>query len=204
MRKIWLVCIFSFLLIYFTACNASIKTNEDPQDMEVQMGNSVNDSKELWDTDFDDIWEIENEIDFLIAMNGWLCKKCNYGEDIEKLSHAERVFYVVFQLEGEVNNGGFSQYLYNSSGNFANEVAEALREIGANKTADICDQALTALDGEIPEDWELRQEKLESMITDEVDQILSECDNEFYSYPDNLDELNYKFITANRNLFTRN
>jgi hypothetical protein len=194
----------SFLFIYFTACNASNKTNEDPQDSEVQMGNAVTDFKELWDTDFDNIWDIENENNFLIAMNGWLCKKCNYGEDIEKLSHAERVFYVVYQLEGEVNNGGFSQYLFNSSGNFANEIVEALREIGANKTADICDKALSALGGKIPEDWELRQEKLESMITDEVDTILSKCDNEFYSYPDNLEELNYKFIEINRNQFTRN
>jgi len=203
MRKIWLVCIISFLLIFFTACDTSNKTNEAQKDLEAQMGNSVNDFKELWDTDFDDIWKIENENNFLIAMNGWLCKKCDYGENIEKLSHAERVFYVVFELEAEVNNGGFSQYLYNSSGNFANEIVKALSEIGADKTSDICDKAFAALGGEIPEDWELRQEKLESMITDEVDEILSECDSEFYNYPDNLEELNYKFILANRNQFTR-
>lgn len=94
--------------------------------------------------------------------------------------------------------------MYNSSGNFANEIVKALREIGADKTADICDKALTALGGEIPEDWELRQEKLESMITDEADKISSECDNEFYSYLDNLEDLNYKFIVATRNQFTRN
>ena len=167
------------------------------------MENSANDFNELWDTDFDDIWNIQEKNNFLIAMNGWLCKKCNYGDDIEKLSHAERVFYIVFELEGEVNNGGFSQYLYNSSGNFANEIIEALREIGADKTADICDTALTALGGEIPEEWELRQEKLESMITDSVDEILSECDNEFFKYPNDLVELNYQYILNNKTQFTR-
>ena len=166
--------------------------------------NSINGFEKLWDTDFDDIWKMQNESDFLIAMNGWLCKKCNYGDNIEKLSYAERVFYTVFQLEGEVNNGGFSQYLYNSSGDFANEIVKALCEIKAYKTADICDAALTALGSEIPENWELRQEKLESMITDEVGEILDEYDNEFYSCSDNLEELSYKFIITNKSQFTHN
>ena len=164
---------------------------------------SVKDFSNLWETDFDDIWNIENENNLLIALNGWLCKKSNYGDNIEKLSAAERVFYIIFQLEGEVNNGGFSQYFHNSNGNFANEVAKALREIGADETADICDTALAALGGEIPVEWALRQETLESVITDSVDKILSECDGAFYKYPDDLEELNYQYILNNKAQFTR-
>ena len=76
--------------------------------------------KNLFDTDFDDIWNIDNKNNFLIALNGWLCKKSNYGKSIDMLSDAEKAFFFVFQFEAEVNNGGFSQFLYNDSGSFAN------------------------------------------------------------------------------------
>lgn len=43
-------------------------------------------------------------------------KKCEYGEKLGQLSAAERVIYLIGEVEGEVNNGGFSQYMFNSSG----------------------------------------------------------------------------------------
>lgn len=51
-------------------------------------------------------------------MDDWLGEKCEYGEKIEKLSEAEKVFYLNQILEREVNNGGLSQFFYNASGNF--------------------------------------------------------------------------------------
>jgi len=162
---------------------------------------SAQNARALWDTDYDDIWKIENKNNFLIAMNGWLFKKSNAGEDIEKLSHAERVFFSIFQLEAEVNNGGFSQFFFNSSGSFSNEIVGALREIGANQAAEICQKALAALGCEMPMDLEERQEKLEDVLTDDVDAALSECDAAFCAYPDNLEELNYQFIFKNKAQF---
>lgn len=164
---------------------------------------SLNDFKGLWDTDFDDIWKIKNKNDFLIALNGWLCKKSNYGGNIEKLSDAEKVFYMIYDLEGEVNNGGFMQFFDNSGGKFANETSAALRKIGADKTAVICDKAISALGVKMPTDWEERRAMLDDVLTDEIGEVLSRCDNAFYEYPDNLVELNYQFIMENREKFTR-
>ena len=70
-------------------------------------------------------------------MNGWICKKCSYGEEIEKLSHAERIFYMIMLLEAEVNNGGFAQFFCNSSGKYSDEIINSLSNIGADKTAEI-------------------------------------------------------------------
>ena len=164
---------------------------------------SVNDFKNLWETDFDDIWIIENKNSMLIALNGWLCRKSNYGENIEKLSSAEKTFYLVFQLEGEVNNGGFSQFLYNSSGDFANDSAAALREIGAEKMAKICDRVLSEFGDAVPKNREERETMLDDTFTDEISEILSQCDNEFCKYPDDLVELNYQFVLYNKTRFTR-
>lgn len=57
---------------------------------------------------FDEIWEIENVNNFLVAMSVYLGKKCAYGEEFERLSEAEQVFYICNEVAQEVNNGGFS------------------------------------------------------------------------------------------------
>jgi hypothetical protein len=154
----------------------------------------------IWNCDFDDIWKIEDVNNFLVALNGWLCKKCNYGEEINKLSYAERIFYLNTQLEQEVNNGGFEQFFFNSSGDFANETLESLYAIGADETAKIYKKVLNAFDCEIPKNRDER----EYLITESVGVVLSKCDEEFYEYPDNLNELNNQFIIKNKDQFTRN
>ena len=76
-------------------------------------------SKKIWEMDINDIWTLENRNDFVIAMNSRICKKCANGDNIDALSNPERVFYITQQCETEVNNGGFSQYFFNSSGSFS-------------------------------------------------------------------------------------
>lgn len=156
----------------------------------------------LWESDLNTVWTIADKNQFLIAINGWLCRKCNYGEDIGKLSDAEKVFYLNTQLESEVNNGGFSQYFYNSSGDFANEVLYSLNAIGAEQTASIYRKALSALGGLLPKDRDEREELLDKILIDSVGELLNECDNDFFLYPDNLEELNYQYIINNKEQFT--
>lgn len=38
-------------------------------------------------------------------------------------------------------------------------------------------------------------------VADDVNDILSECDSEFYKYQDNLNQLNYQFILKNKTQF---
>ena len=163
----------------------------------------ANNVKALWDADFDDIWKSETKGNLLIALGGWLCKKGNYGNNIDKLSAAEKCFYLVYQLEGEINNGGFSQFFYNSSGDFANDTAAALREIGADKAADIYDKALAAFGGTVSKNRSERNIRLNDAISNSIIEILNQCDIEFYKYPDDLLELNYQFVMHNRTQFIR-
>lgn len=151
--------------------------------------------------DIVDIWKIDNKAIFLIAMNSCISKKCNYGENITKLSSQERIFYVVMQLEAEVNNGGFSQYFYNSSGDWSNEVVKSYRAIGAIKVADICKKAITSFGADIPPNRDVREIFLNQFMNDEVNRILDECDNEFYEYSEDLLNLNYQFIIKNKDSF---
>jgi hypothetical protein len=59
----------------------------------------------------------------------------------DKLTTPEKVFVCVWGLEGEVNNGGFDQYYFNSSGDHALDAEESLKAIGAKHTAQLVKQA---------------------------------------------------------------
>lgn len=58
---------------------------------EVKKKKPVNIVKDLLNADLETIWSIEDKNHFLIAMDGWLSRKCQFGKDIEKLSEAEKV-----------------------------------------------------------------------------------------------------------------
>lgn len=152
-------------------------------------------TQKLLDTDIRDIWDICNRNMFIIAMNGWLSKKCNYGENIATLTAEEKTVYIVLSFEAEANNGGFEQYLFNSSGGaFAGELVASLSAIGANRTADIYKKALENFTCELPADDELRSKLLDELLTDEISKIFASCDRQFYEYLDNLEMLVYQFI----------
>ena len=148
------------------------------------------------------IWNLTDTNDFVVAMTEHLDNKTQYGEDMSALSEAERIFYITQTLEMEVNNGGFSQFFYNSSGNFSNELVGAFTAIGANATAAICQKAISAFGRDIPVDRDEREKMLDELENDEIDEILEECDSAFCDYEDNLNELNYNFAMKNKESFT--
>lgn len=81
------------------------------------------------------IFEIEDENNLVVELYSYTYDKYLKNEDIDDLSKSEQTVFLTGLLENEVNNGGFAQFLYNDSGNFAYETLEALGEIGAAATA---------------------------------------------------------------------
>lgn len=110
---------------------------------------------------------------------------------MDALNPHERIIYITQTLEQEVNNGGFSQFFYNSTGDFANELADAFIAIGADKTAAICQKALSAFRGAVPTNRAQRQTLLDRM---HCDKLWDKCDNAFYEYEDDLESLNRAYI----------
>lgn len=119
--------------------------------------------------------------------------------DFEEQTAAEKVYHLIWELEAEVNNGGFAQYFANSSGDYAIHVVAALRAIGANAAADIAQRAIAIVFGSLPPpmDREQREATL-ARIAPSQQEDLNACDNAFFKYPDNLTNLLYDYIAANR------
>ncbi len=154
----------------------------------------------------DKIWAIEEKENFIFEMSQYISQKCGYGESIESLNEEQRVFYITQVLEMEVNNGGFSQFFFNSDGIFANELVESFEKIGAVKTVEICKKAVSIFGDEIPTDRDEIQNILvpdDEKEEEKIEKLLNECDNEFFEYEDDLVELNYQFIINNKESFLK-
>jgi hypothetical protein len=139
------------------------------------------------------------EIDLIRISEAVWAREAAVG--VNALSPAERVFLCVWNLEAEVNNGGFEQFYINSAGDNALETPIALREIGATQAAAIAEEA-NSLFGPSgpPADRDARTEILES-LGETATEALNALDVRFYEYPDNLEDLLRQFVDRNREQF---
>jgi hypothetical protein len=114
--------------------------------------------------------------------------------EFDALSEPQKVFRAVWELEAEVNNGGFLQYLENSSGQLAAHAANALRAIGANVMADVVAGALhVAGAGASSPDEGVRAAAVAALPPDRRE-TLDELDRAFLGYPENLTVLLYAYV----------
>ena len=113
------------------------------------------------------------------------------------LRPSEQVFYAIWVLEGEVNNGGFDQYFSNSSGEHARDALTALRTIGASSAFDIAQAAFALFGPSGPStDWETRRRQLESFDEATAMRLLA-LDRAFQDYPDNISCLLAAYMQQN-------
>ncbi len=70
------------------------------------------------------------------------------GDVLRQLPTGMQSIYVTLILQGEVDNGGFNQYFWNTSGSLAVEAVAGLRLIGAAPHADITERAIAVYEQE--------------------------------------------------------
>ena len=148
------------------------------------------------------IWEIEDPYNLVLELDSYISEKCQYGSNIAVLSDAEKVFYMTQNLEMDVNSGGFERYLFYAEEECIAGVVQAFVEIGAVKTAAICEKALQAYGRELPLDMSERQDLILELESDEVYELLNECDSEFFEYEEDLTALNYKYVMKHKSEFS--
>ena len=113
--------------------------------------------------DLDKVLKIERRDMIVIEIDTYLNEKCEYGEKIDRLNESQKTLLFIENLEREINNGGFNQFYWNLSGDYANETVDALIKIRANKTAEIVKKANSEFkDAAVPKDQTERQNKLET------------------------------------------
>jgi len=113
----------------------------------------------------------------------------------------QRYYLAVSHYEGEVNNGGFSQYFFNSSGDEWRDAVAGLEAMGSVERLDILRKAISAFGANGPAiNRHTRQRQL-SKFNQKTDAILGELDTRFYQCSEVLDVLASQFVLAHPESF---
>lgn len=119
----------------------------------------------------------------------------------QALDHRDQVFHDIWMLEAELNNGGFSQYMFNSTGDRGLPAVEALREVGAHSLAAVCERFFALLSKGAPaSNQDARQDQLdeaaERVGEDAFEEACSALEGEFYAGEDELRRLLVQYMAS--------
>jgi len=149
----------------------------------------------------DKILRIEDETEKVIEIGQLLWDKSKNDNNFESLNVEEKTVLYIEMLEGQVNNGGFDQYFFNSSGDYAHETLEALERINAPQMRNILDEAIKSFPiTPVPKDTEKRRKFMED-LPESISNNWVRLDNEFYEYPENLARLVIEYVKKNKRSF---
>ena len=120
------------------------------------------------------------------------------AESIVPLQTQDQVFICTWALQGEVDNGGFEQFYFNTSGDWALLVPEALRKIGANAAAKLMEEANSIFRPTGPSsDRQLRHAQLDALSDEDyakLSRLSSRISEILYDGPERLDALLTKYL----------
>jgi len=98
-------------------------------------------------------------------------------------------------LEGEVNNGGFDQYFYNSAGDKTSEAIQALEIVGAFQMAEIVKKAAQMFPSGMPPKDRFERQAILLKLYPKAE-AFRDLDEKFYDYPDKLADLVAKYKSS--------
>jgi hypothetical protein len=118
-------------------------------------------------------------------------------EIVSEWTPGMQMLYTTWLLEGEVNNGGFNQYFWNTEGKTADMALAGYRLVGAEAYADVVRRAIATQ----KEEAEMMQEfkakgTLEAFSESYEHTKLSSLDEEFYDLQEDVSALRVKYIRS--------
>src|SRR6266436_4791635 len=116
---------------------------------------------------------------------------------IDSLTAEEQVILAVEALEREVNNGGYSQFFFNSSNKYAPIIVDALQRIGCPEAARLTKRAIHIV-GVDPTTRSHSYQNAIAELTPEQDEALGRCDTEYYRVVGDLAGPLFQFIKSER------
>jgi hypothetical protein len=125
-------------------------------------------------------------------------------DKISKLTKGQQAVFSTWWLEAEVNNGGFNQFYFNSSGQYAEMAEIGFKTIGAEKFSGLTLRANNIFTENKERLEEYDDGTMESFSESYKDNPLNDLDTEFYKLYDseNISDLRIKYIRKNNKEFT--
>jgi len=131
------------------------------------------------------------DLQYFYALYEMLIHRVNQSRGgFDDLSEPEKLYYTVALLRNEINNGGFHQYFFNSSGSYYNHAEAGLQQLGATQTLALLHQAKEIVFSAMPvsADTKVRRKHMASIDSAQSDlrRKLDELDQRFYASPDEI------------------
>ena len=147
----------------------------------------------------EEILKLQNEEEIILKIGELIWEKLQFDFDnLSELDEVEKTFIYIDILEEQVNNGGFDQFFFNSSGDFTYEILDAYKNIGANKTAKIIYDAIQAFPKlPISKDTQTRRNIMED-LSDEISEKWNKLDDKFYEYEENIMSYVIEYMRKNK------
>jgi hypothetical protein len=121
---------------------------------------------------------------------------------LASFSQAERFVYALQAMSREVNNGGWSQFFFNSSGHLAFDLVPALEAMGSKENLSIARRALQRFGKPKSLTDEDRAKHLEKLTKDGEENPWDDLEDEFYENPEDLEAMTLKFIAKSPGEFS--
>lgn len=116
----------------------------------------------------------------------------------EALTEAEKHICAVEELDGEVNNGGFAQYYFNSAGNHWREAFEGLAALGARSRHKIMAATIEKFGATPPDNSrKIRNKQLSKMVRKKEDPFNEQDSAWFHVEDELLDRLMFRYNLSN-------
>lgn len=153
----------------------------------------------------DDALARATEHDQFDAVRERIANKLTKPRVYDSLSYGEQLIWQINWLVWDVENGGFDQYLSNSTGDYAQETIEYLQKIGAKNTCRLLKKIARIFpDGIIPKDEDERNELLsawEKKHAKTANDFFAKLNRAFYDRAEDLTALTLNYVRAHREEF---
>ncbi len=130
-----------------------------------------------------------NRNPFFVLYSSLVDRVCNSPGGFDSLSEPEKLYYALTLLQNEVNNGGFHQFFFNTSGSYYELIENGLVAFNEPDLLELLHQAKRLIfpDNRVPTDMKERREQMEfSDAGGDLMNKLDALDQQFYRRPDTL------------------
>jgi len=213
-RTLLIMGIVSTLLNLF-GCSGQTKKNDgkQPNNINEQISKSIEDFKNrpIQNKITEQIIDTTSDGNLLQVVFDNLSERQpkDYEKEYETVmswNKSRQAIYMIWVLEAEVNNGGYNQFYFNSSGQFYKHLPDALKFVGARKFADLTLRANSIFEKENPKITQHQDGTLEGFSKSYEDNPLNKFDDEFYKLykTENLHDIQVEFIKKHKTEFIDN
>lgn len=127
---------------------------------------------------------------FFVLYSSLIERVCNSLDGFERLSEAEKVYYALTLFQNEVNNGGFHQFFFNSSGGHFELIKHNLLAFNEPVLLALVNQAKQIVFPDCAVPVEKSKRRTSMSWTDSATDVIAELDaldRQFYNQPSTLE-----------------